>query len=68
MERWESEGEDDREDGSRDVAQKERKESRDLPVLVLANNHVEITAELVTLIRKVSYWHVSPYSAREHTE
>ena len=43
------EAEDDGKHGSRDVAEEERKENRNFPVLALPNNDVEITADLVAL-------------------
>jgi hypothetical protein len=43
------EAEDNGEYGSRDVAEEERKESRDFPILTLPNNDIEITADLVAL-------------------
>ena len=43
------EAEDDGEHGSGDVAEEKGKEGRDLPVLALSNNDVEITADLVAL-------------------
>ena len=49
MELGEGEGEDDREDWSGDVAEEEWEEGGNLPVLALADDDVEIAANLVAL-------------------
>jgi hypothetical protein len=46
------EGEDNRKYGSTDVSEKEGKERRDLPVLSLSYNDVEVAAELVALFMR----------------
>jgi hypothetical protein len=46
--------EDDGKDRAGDVAQKDRKEKRDLPVFAAADDEVEVAAELVALRRMVS--------------
>jgi hypothetical protein len=47
--------EDDRKYGSTDVSEKEGKESRDLPVLSLSYNDVEVAANLVALFSALVY-------------
>lgn len=49
MEFRESEGENDGEDGSAEITQEERHECGYFPVLALANDHVQVATELVTL-------------------
>lgn len=53
MKLWKSETENDGQDGARDVTQKDRHERRDFPVFAVANDDVEVAAELVALKKKV---------------
>lgn len=39
--------------GTRDVAKEERKEKRDFPIPSLADNYVEITADLIALLHRL---------------
>lgn len=49
VELWECEGEDDCQHWSGDVAQEEGHECRDLPVLALSNDDIQVAADLISL-------------------